>query len=250
MLHYIYKITNIATGQFYIGKRSHCNPAIDEYMGSGVRIRRAISKYGVDAFRKEILAIFDDEESAYALEAALVTKEMIELPYTYNMHEGGRGGWGHINCQPIDNRPNILNLRNKISSKLINIGGTQHWNEDSYNRVRTQARLNRQKANAVESAVKRKKTMAERNHSKGSKNSQYGTVWCVPADAVDLNGRRRFFPNDMPAGWVTTTNWSEQRKSKTNPSYGKHWFNDGKNNFLLHNDEALKVDLNRGRIKK
>ena len=34
----------------------------DGYMGSGKLIKRAIEKYGVDKFKKEILFIFDNEE--------------------------------------------------------------------------------------------------------------------------------------------------------------------------------------------
>lgn len=34
MKHYLYKITNIETNQYYVGVRSHKDPNIDKYMGS------------------------------------------------------------------------------------------------------------------------------------------------------------------------------------------------------------------------
>jgi hypothetical protein len=34
MKHYLYKITNIETKQYYVGVRSHKEPIIDKYMGS------------------------------------------------------------------------------------------------------------------------------------------------------------------------------------------------------------------------
>ena len=34
MKHYLYKITNLQTDQFYIGVRSSNDPATDKYMGS------------------------------------------------------------------------------------------------------------------------------------------------------------------------------------------------------------------------
>jgi hypothetical protein len=35
MKHYVYKITNLINGKWYIGKRKHVNPYEDSYMGSG-----------------------------------------------------------------------------------------------------------------------------------------------------------------------------------------------------------------------
>lgn len=46
-MHYIiYQITNKINGMIYIGKHKTQN-VDDDYMGSGVRIRRAIQEYGV-----------------------------------------------------------------------------------------------------------------------------------------------------------------------------------------------------------
>ena len=98
--YYVYKITNIKNGKIYIGKRSHPNPTEDKYMGSGKLIIKAIEKHGVASFTKEILAIFETEDEAAALEAKLVTKEFIKESNTYNMHEGGYGGFSHIHSDP------------------------------------------------------------------------------------------------------------------------------------------------------
>jgi len=53
----IYKTTNKINGKIYIGKDTTSNP---QYLGSGKLIKRAILKYGVENFTKEILDQTDD----------------------------------------------------------------------------------------------------------------------------------------------------------------------------------------------
>lgn len=96
-MNYVYKITNKINGKYYIGKRQHPNPVEDSYMGSGKQIVAAIKKYGTENFSKDILKIFETDEEAALFEASLVTKDMIASPMTYNMHEGGYGGFAHLN---------------------------------------------------------------------------------------------------------------------------------------------------------
>ena len=93
-MHYTYKITNNINGKFYIGKRTYNGHDInkDSYMGSGVHIKRAIKKYGVLNFTKEILGVFETAELAYEHEADLVTIDLIELVDCYNLRTGGGDG--------------------------------------------------------------------------------------------------------------------------------------------------------------
>ena len=52
----------------------------------------AINKYGVNAFRRYTLAVFDTAEEAFSLESKIVNEEFIKKPYVYNAIVGGKKG--------------------------------------------------------------------------------------------------------------------------------------------------------------
>lgn len=99
-------------------------------------------------------------------------------------------------------------------------------------------------ANSKKSRKKRKKTFDEIKHQQKEKNSQFGTVWCVEKDAIDLSNRKKYIKNQVPKGWISTTEWSDRRKNKNNSAYGRNWYNDGDNNYYLKPDDAKIAELN------
>lgn len=118
MVYYtIYKITNSLNGKTYIGK--HQTKQLDDsYMGSGKLIKRAVDKYGVDNFSKELLHVFDNEEEMNAKEQELVTQDVVESEQTYNLCVGGQGGFSHINSQT-----ELRIAKNKRARKAANANG-------------------------------------------------------------------------------------------------------------------------------
>lgn len=93
--HYlIYKITNIVTGETYIGQHQTYNVS-DGYMGSGRLLKRKFEEYGVENFNKEILADFDNFEDMNSAEIRYIK----ELNPDYNISLGGESFVG-INSVP------------------------------------------------------------------------------------------------------------------------------------------------------
>jgi group I intron endonuclease len=89
--HTIYKITNLVNNKIYIGAHSTNNPN-DSYMGSGTFIRKAIKKYGIENFSKEIISYHSTYKELYDEEQKIVNIEFIQRRDTYNMEIGGSGG--------------------------------------------------------------------------------------------------------------------------------------------------------------
>ena len=70
--YYLYKITNLLNGKIYVGihKTKNIN---DSYMGSGKVIRRAIDKYGIENFQKNILEYFTNYDDMLKREKEIVS---------------------------------------------------------------------------------------------------------------------------------------------------------------------------------
>ena len=85
---YFYKITNNLNGNFYYGIHS-TNNIDDGYMGSGLKLKRAFIKYGIENFSKEILKFFDTREELADYEADVVTEILVNDKNCYNTSLGG-----------------------------------------------------------------------------------------------------------------------------------------------------------------
>lgn len=183
MYYIIYKITNKINQKYYIGK--HQTADLDDgYMGSGKLIQRAIKKYGVECFTKEILHIFDNEAEMNAAEKELV----VINEQTYNLAPGGRGGFGYIIAQGLNIKG--ASKGGHATNKIVRIKRQQ---DPEYDRKYLERKL--------KGAYMAKYTLQEKYpngtffgkkhteetkrfigqnasfHQQGEKNSQFGTCW-------------------------------------------------------------------------
>ena len=105
MKYIVYQTTNTVNKKIYIGVHKTIDPELfDGYIGCGVNIHNsssymkphtpfqcAVKKYGGKVFLRTILYIYDTVEEASKKEAALVDKDFILNPNTYNVALGGLG---------------------------------------------------------------------------------------------------------------------------------------------------------------
>ena len=222
MYYTVYEITNKVNGMVYIGCHKTRN-LDDNYMGSGKLIKRAIEKYGIDAFQKEILYVYDNPDDMFAKEAEIVNEEFIAEEHTYNIKVGGSGGFDYVN-------ENYSFERRKQTSIIANSKKREKMDEEPEFREkiihhalknlhsvesRRKSLLWRQNNPGTflgkKHTEKTKTTIGEKNskHQTGKNNSQYGTMWIY--NPLLKQNKKIKKEDPIPDGWFkgrkTTNNW-------------------------------------------
>lgn len=220
MFFYLYQITNLVNNKIYIGV--HSTKDIDDgYMGSGVNIRSAIKKYGIDNFKKDILLTFDNVEDMYAKEKEIVTEEFLLRKDSYNLRIGGTGGFDYINKNNLSGFYNteVARKGRQSTNALLEVRYGEQWkkiiskngnkalqkkreDDPNFNQImiehsRRNIKIASQYANTPLAIQNKKNTFNKIGHQQGKKNSQYGKMWIT-------NGKEsRPIPSQeaIPEGW-------------------------------------------------
>lgn len=201
----------------------------DGYMGSGIRIVRAIEKYGVENFEKTILFECSSVEEMNAKEAEIVNEDFISRDDVYNIVVGGTGGWDYVNSKPNRHEHALKSgIATKKSYRELNERKRQGILSE-YDEQRIQRRSNASKLawNSLsddEKILRCQKTseglktfykthdspMKGKTHSidskqkmsinhQGKKNSQYGKMWICNDKTHE--SRSIFKTDQIPEGW-------------------------------------------------
>jgi hypothetical protein len=106
---YIYKTTNLLNNKVYIGKSQKLFNG--KYYGSGILLKKAIKKYGIENFLVEVI------ENCKTIEI-LNQQEKMWIAYyignSYNIAEGGTGG------NTMSNHPNKFEIYKKMGKIISN----------------------------------------------------------------------------------------------------------------------------------
>jgi hypothetical protein len=200
MYYTIYKISNKINGKIYIG--SHKTKNLDDgYMGSGKYLKHAQEKHGMENFEKEILFIFDTPELMYEKEAELVNEEFIAEENTYNIKVGGFGGWDYLNSTGLNNS-------SKTKEQLQKGGYIGRGREPCVNSINA-TKLAHIEGKYTYANFLGKKHTDKTKHlisiklsevSRGSNNSQYGTMWIH--NPLDFSNKKIDKTDQIPEGWI------------------------------------------------
>ena len=205
-MHYtIYKVTNKIDGKIYIGFHKTKN-LDDGYMGSGKYLKRAIEKYGIENFYKQILFVYDNPKDMYQKEAELVNEDFIALENTYNLKVGGFGGFEYINSNGLNSGTEFMKENAKEMGKKGYIAVIQKYGADFFDQCRIKANAAKKEkypkgtfwGKTPSDETKRKISEKISPLSKGEKNTQYGTMWIT--NGVE---NKKIKKNDtVPDGWA------------------------------------------------
>lgn len=136
----IYKITNLINGKFYIGQQI---AGKKDYLGSGILIKKAIKKYGIKNFKKEILCKCNCQEVANTLEQFCILYENAR-ECGYNIANGGKSGQMGLK-RNIEQKRNIsigtktgMN-KQEVKIKMSNALKGRHFNDEYKDALRKRA---------------------------------------------------------------------------------------------------------------
>lgn len=190
----VYRTQNLANGKYYFGVHKTKNP-YDEYLGSGVVLKRAIAKYGEWLFIKNVCFIYDNAEEAFAKEFELIeTYRNDQL--CYNLRQGGSGGFDWINAKGLcsaNTAPGLAAIARVFKLHPEKRSRPCPWLLTSDARKKANAKLQGHKH---PDSVKRLISLRA-SERVGSKNSQFGTHWIT--DGIQNRKVKEGFP--IPIGW-------------------------------------------------
>lgn len=193
----IYKITNLINNKIYAGCHK-TNNLDDGYMGSGVYLKRAQEKYGLENFTKEILEVYDNPEDMFNSESILVNEEFVSRKDTYNLREGGEGGWDHIHKS--GKHKDYCSSGGKNGSVITNNLVEEKRKNTEYDKQFRLRQGERFKGQNHSDTAKKKIGEANSVHQKGEGNSQFGTMWI---HNINLKQSKRIpKTEEIPEGWL------------------------------------------------
>lgn len=218
MFYIVYKTTNQVNGKFYIGTHKTVD-LNDNYMGSGKLLQKAIQKYGLNSFTKEILYVFDNAIEMYAKEAEIVTEEFLSEENTYNLKIGGFGGFDFVNNSGLNGTLKGTHRRKELfqdqewvkywkSQQKLGIHNMSDEQKAKREVARKKTMLRKYGKFVVGSfsgkthSEETKKKIGEKNSisQKGPNNSQYGTRWVHSLRSKKSKRISKGLP--LPDGWV------------------------------------------------
>ena len=192
-MYYIYKITNLVNGKTYIGQHKY-KKLNDNYMGSGKILKQAQVKYGIEHFKKDIL-VFNIVKKDFI---NLLEKEYIKFYRSigkaeYNITDGGEGGNGGVKGHVPWNKG-------------------RHHSEKAKKKISEAMRGERNPQYGKHHSEETKEKISEslKGHNACNKGKRH------------LNETKKKISRSMRGKHI----------GENNPSYGKHWYTNGKINIL------------------
>ncbi len=219
MFYTVYKTTNNINGMVYVGAHK-TSDLEDDYMGSGKYLQRAINKYGLENFTKEILKVFESSEEMFNMESVIVNEDFVNDKNTYNLKVGGFGGFDHlIRSGYIGSEKHLTQCveayikRNMMGRERIkwlrenDLNWTKRKIEKFKISIKKYFESNdghfKGKNHTNESIKQMKETHKKNKHAQGEKNSQFGSMWIYSlTEQVSKKIQKEEFQTYEKDGWL------------------------------------------------
>lgn len=273
MYGYIYKTTNIVNNKIYIGQKKSPKFLGDSYLGSGKKLKIAISKYGRENFKVELLEEINCLEDMDVREIYWISfYRSTDRKIGYNISKGGNVNRTFVG----ENNPFYHKKHSEESRKKMSEHNSR-WMLGKHHTEETKKKISEaEKGKHIKEETKEKLKIAAKNNpnygmrgkhvseetkkklsesKKGKPSKAKGTVHItndvedkmVPADELDnylalgwRRGRKKFSPE-------ACENISKGHKGLPTTK-GKVWINNGKINKVIPKQDLDKF-LSDGWVK-
>jgi hypothetical protein len=110
-MHVVYRIEHLPSKRWYVGV-ANLPMWNGGYMGSGTKWKKIIRGKPRTDFSREVIAVFENADQAFAYEEKFITQEVIDSdPLCCNLKPGGRGARKanyHVSQAEAENRSNAM----------------------------------------------------------------------------------------------------------------------------------------------
>lgn len=117
--HYLYKITNNITDEYYYGVHS-TDDLNDGYFGSGSALKDNIKNYGKNNFIKEIIGFFPNRKELMKAEERLVDEKLLNDSKCLNVILGGGELKGSVGCKCVIDENGKYIMIDKNNHEYVN----------------------------------------------------------------------------------------------------------------------------------
>lgn len=203
-------------GMFYIGKHETDN-INDGYIGSGIKLKRAISEFGKINFSRRIIYELKTREEMNLKEAEIVNEKFLKRNDVYNINIGGNGWNSFINTKEVnDKRRETMSKKGDYYKRCSLIGNQKlaKLRKDKEYCSKLRDRIRESMRRRLELNPDSCKTFAGRTHTDETKrkmslrkkgkpfptNASIGMMW-IKNDTLKANDRIQR-TQDIPEGWT------------------------------------------------
>ena len=219
-MYYIYEIKNLVNCKTYVGQRKiPKNKTIDndDYMGSGVYLKSAKLKYGVENFSKSILAITQTKQNADILEIIFIKLFKQIGKCEYNIAKGGEGGRTTEFMSDEQKKKYYQKLSESLQGHIISEETRLKISKSNKGISRNNGVVRSEKTKLKISNSKRGKklNLSDKELKRRSDCFKFNN----PNKNKDLSG------SNNPHFGIRVS--EEQKKRQSEKMKGRHWYNNG-----------------------
>lgn len=237
MFGYIYETTNLINGKKYIGKRESSVFLGTDYLGSGIRLRSAIHKYGKHNFSVKLIEKCYSRDELNQREYDIIKdKDAVNSSDYYNLIDGGLNG--------------LSGFRHSEESKKL----SSQSNKGQVRSDECKLHMSQNHADVTKENnpfyKKRHTEESKRKMSESLKGLRKGWKWYNNGES-----HNKFEEGKQPEGWILgKLPLSDSTKAKMSKVHrGKIWINNSEVETLINPellDEYLIQGYSKGRLKR